>query len=130
MSAQSRGAARERVVADLLRELGWLYKGTGDAHGHIDGIALRRGERPMALQIKGTRTPYSHFGPTARQAFLQEVAAAGWPEEIDAYLVWAPPDRKPPRFIAPQHWPGREGVEADAKSGSGVVRRAGAYGMA
>lgn len=121
MSAKARGAARERVVADLLREMDWVCKGTGDAHGHIDLIALKRGERPMVLQIKGTLTPFDHFRPAERDAFLTEVAAAGWPEALDAYLVWAPPDRKPPRFIAPEHWPGREGVEADAGIRAGVV---------
>lgn len=105
MSNQSRGSYAERKVADALRAGGWLYKGTGDAHGAVDGIALKAGERALILQIKGTKRPFDHFRPEERAEFLQEAEAAGWPMERDAFLIWAPPDRKPPRWIPPEKWP-------------------------
>jgi hypothetical protein len=111
----ARGAARERKVADELRADGWIVKGTGDAHGAIDQIACRHGVTRI-IQVKGSRrSPYSDFPPHERAQFLREARQAGWglggdppcepPVHIEAWLAWAPPDRKPTRWIHPDEWP-------------------------
>ncbi len=103
MSNQARGARAERKVADELRADGWLVKGTGDAHGAVDTIALRDGEA-MLLQIKASsvkRGRFADFPPEDRLEIQREAAKAGFP----VWLVWAPPDRKPPRWIHPSEWP-------------------------
>ena len=103
MSRQSRGAARERIVAEELRAEGWIVKGTGDAHGAIDLIALKRGERPRVLQIKGNVAggPFMNFRQPERSLIQQEALQA----DADAWLVYAPPDRKAPRWLHPGEWP-------------------------
>lgn len=104
MSGGSRGAARERKVADEQRADGWVVKGTGDAHGHIDQIHAKAGERPRAVQVKGSsasRGPYADFQPEEREAFLREADKGG----LEPWLAWAPPDRKPTRWIPPGKWP-------------------------
>lgn len=83
---------------------GWVVKGTGDAHGEIDQIHLRAGDAPRCVQVKASsvrRGPYADFQPEARRKLLAEAAAAG----AEAWLAWAPPDRKPTRWIPPSEWP-------------------------
>jgi hypothetical protein len=108
MSA-ARGAARERKVADELRADGWIVKGTGDAHGAIDSIAVRDGVTRL-IQVKGSsvaRGRFADFHPDERALFLNEAMIAGYGrhDHIQAWLVWAPADRKPPRWIPPSEWP-------------------------
>lgn len=89
--------------AELERD-GWIVKGTGDAHGQIDLIALRDGVCSL-IQVKGSKSgPFAHFGPEARAALLDQARIAGFP----AVLAWAPPDRKPTRWIPPSEWPNNE----------------------
>lgn len=101
MSNKARGAARENKVAEELRADGWLVKGTGDAHGKVDLIALRGGEAKL-VQVKGSRwSAYSDFSPAERETLGGEGAKAGFP----VWLAWAPPDRKPTRWIPEEDWP-------------------------
>lgn len=105
MRGASHGAARERKVATEQREDGWIVKGTGDAHGAVDQIHLKKGETPRCVQVKGSsakRGPYADFPPEDREILLQEAAKAG----AEAWLAWSPPDRKPTRWIPPIEWPG------------------------
>jgi Holliday junction resolvase len=98
----ARGAARERKVAEEQRADGWLVKGTGDAHGCVDQIHAKAGEPVRAVQVKGSRRgPFADFGPAERLAFLAEADAAG----LEPWLAWAPPDRKPTRWLRPDSWP-------------------------
>lgn len=90
-------------MAEGLREDGWIVKGTGDAHGAIDLIALKCGERPMVLQVKGNKTggPYMNFRRPERTLLLEEASRAG----ADPWLIYAPPDRRAPRWLHPSEWP-------------------------
>jgi Holliday junction resolvase len=102
MNCQSRGSARERIVAEELRAKGWIVKGTGDAHGAIDLIAVRRGDVRL-IQVKGNRDggPFANFRPTERKLMNEEALRAGF----KAWLVYAPPDRQAPRWIPSWTWP-------------------------
>lgn len=108
----ARGAARERKVADELRDDGWVVKGTGDAHGAVDLIALKAGEVPRLVQVKGNRSggAFMNFRPEERAELLREALAAG----AEAWLAYAPPDRKPTRWIPPSEWPGGAALLLDA----------------
>lgn len=102
MSRQSRGAARERIVAEQLRSEGWIVKGTGDAHGAIDLIALKGGYAKV-IQVKGNLKggPFANFRPPERKLMLEEAKTAG----AEAVLVYAPPNRRAPQWIPPMGWP-------------------------
>lgn len=108
MSSGRRGSARERAVANELRADGWVYKGTGDAHGQIDGIALKRGQLPMIVQTKGSsraRGPYADFEPLERAQLETEAEAAGWPEHAELWLAWKPTPKGATSWIEPGEWP-------------------------
>lgn len=103
MSA-SRGAARERKVAEEQRADGWVVKGTGDAHGVIDQIHAKAGVGYRAVQVKGSaahRGPYADFQPEEREQMKAEAKRGG----LDPWLAWAPPDRKPTRWVHADDWP-------------------------
>ena len=90
-------------MAEELRTEGFLVKGTGDAHGAIDLIALKKGHQPLVIQVKGNRDggPYANFRPLERILMAAEAIQAG----AAAYLAWAPPDRKPTRWYHVDQWP-------------------------
>lgn len=112
VSGANRGAARERKVAKEARADGWIVKGTGDSHGAVDQIHLKKDMAPRCVQVKGSsvsRGRFADFPPEDRELLLQEAAKAG----AEAWLAWAPPDRKPTRWIPPIEWPGmKERVDA------------------
>lgn len=113
MSRQSRGASRERLVAEELRAEGYVVKGTGDAHGAIDLIALKEGHIPKVVQVKGNRDggPFANFRPAERLQIAREAEDAG----ADAWLAYAPPDRLPTRWYAEDEWPsGHRMLESEA----------------
>lgn len=104
MSHGRRGNAREQKVAKELRDAGWEVKGTGDAHGAVDLMAIQRGRKPIVVQVKGTavaRGAFGDFKPKERRELLEAAERGG----ANAWLAWAPPDRKPTRWIEPQDWP-------------------------
>jgi hypothetical protein len=98
-------------VAEELRAEGYVVKGTGDAHGAIDLIALKAGEKPRCVQVKGNLGgPFMNFRPKEREQFLVEAEMAG----ADAWLAYAPPDRQPTRWLPPFEWPGAlEAIKAE-----------------
>lgn len=102
MNRQGKGAYAERKVAQEARRDGWIVKGTGDAHGVVDQIHVRLGQVRL-VQVKGNRNggPYSNFGPEARAQMKDEALRAGF----EAWLAWAPPDRKPTRWLSSKQWP-------------------------
>jgi Holliday junction resolvase len=95
------GRARERAVADHLRNEDWIVlKGT--SYGVADLAALRSDRCPVLIEVKSTAAgPYATFGPAARESMKAEAARAG----AKAVLAWHPPRGKL-RFIPSEEWPG------------------------
>lgn len=55
------------------------------------------------IEVKATAAgPFSGFGPADRQALIEDAERAGW----EPLLVWHPYDRKGPRFLPRETWPG------------------------
>jgi len=92
-------------VAEELRSEGWIVKGTGDAHGAIDLIALKKHHSPKLIQVKGNRDggPFANFRPTERAILVIEAQKAGG----EPLLAWSPPDRQPTRWYGLDDWPTR-----------------------
>jgi Holliday junction resolvase len=101
MSNKSRGTVRERQVAVLLMGDGWVVYRAAGSHGCADLVALRNGDRPRLVQVKGSAaSPYEHFPPSERVALVHQARRAG----ADAWLCWWPP-RRQPRWVAADLWP-------------------------
>jgi Holliday junction resolvase len=101
LSNKSRGTARERQCGILMTTEGWVVYRSAGSHGCADLVALRTGDRPRLVQVKGTTGgPYEHFPPSERASLIREARRAG----ADAWLCWWPP-RRSPRWIAAAHWP-------------------------
>lgn len=101
MSNVSRGSARERVVADWLRDSGWVVTRTPASKQPFDLVALRAGEQPICVQVKASaRSAFADFGPAERAALRDVAVRAG----ADAWLCWAPV-RRPMQWLAPAEWP-------------------------
>lgn len=101
MSRYSRGADRERKVAEDLRIQGYYVMRSAASHGAVDLIALRTGEKPRLIQVKtDAQFPFHHFGPAARAELLKAAKQAGGVAE----LIWWPM-RGQPQTIAQEKWP-------------------------
>lgn len=93
------GRARERAVAEHERALGWVVlKGT--SFGVCDLIALKAGERPRLIEVKGVRRPYDEFEPEARAKLSAAAEQAG----ADAFLAHWPAGGQL-RMIPESEWP-------------------------
>jgi Holliday junction resolvase len=94
------GRARERQVAEVLRDQGYVVAKT-TSYGVCDLVALRRGDVPLLVECKANRgSPYMHFRATDREVLLLEAERAG----ARAVLAhWAP--RRPLRLIPSTEWP-------------------------
>jgi len=66
----------------------------------MDIIALKAGETPRFIQVKGTQQPFAGFTPFERYDLLSEARQAG----ARAELCWWPAYREP-EFIPPEMWP-------------------------
>ena len=100
MSAGSRGSARERQVARLAVDLGWVVYRAAGSHGNADLVALKRGHVPLLIQVKGTTAgPFAHFRPDERYALKSEAHACG----ARAFLAWWPA-RKPLAWFTGPAW--------------------------
>lgn len=100
--AQNRGIKRERQLRKLLEDGGWWVSRAAGSLGDADLIALRRHMTPMLIEVKSTTAgPFSGFGPADRQELLAAAERAG----AEAWLVWWPADRKPPRWLSADEWP-------------------------
>jgi len=90
------GTDRERKTMDRLADDDWLCVRTPGSKGAMDIVALRVGNRPRLIQVKGTTAgPFSDFGPAAREALREagrisgaEVWLAWWPKH--GQLHWFP----------------------------------------
>lgn len=116
-----RGTDRERQLRELLEADGWICARSAGSRGVADILAVRRvgakliagGEptyepilKAMLVQVKSDAgSPWTHFGPAERLALLAAASKAG----ADCFLVWWPPDRKGPRWLAPADWPASVG---------------------
>jgi Holliday junction resolvase len=97
----SKGIVRERQVMTTLRASRWVVYRAAGSHGCADLVALRAGEAPWLVQVKGTAAgPYEHFGPAERAELAAEAEQAG----AVAMLCWWPP-RRPARWIPADEWP-------------------------
>jgi Holliday junction resolvase len=95
------GTERERKTADRLRDEDWIVIRTPGSKGAMDLVALRDGDRPRLIQVKGTAAgPFSDFGPEARAALLAVADMAG----AVAELAWWP-RQGTLRFIPSAEWP-------------------------
>lgn len=99
-SHKSRGTKREVQVVDLLRKNGWIATRTPASLGTMDVIALKNGEIPRFIQVKGTQKPFAGFNAFERYDLLADAQKAG----ARAELCWWPMYGKP-EFIGPEGWP-------------------------
>lgn len=104
-----KGANRERQVLELLRSEGWYAERTAGSHGEADVIALKAGHMPRLIQVKCTKSTYAGFNHEAREELRKMAEVAGGVAE----LCWWPTDRKGPRFIQSDQWPGKRSKFSD-----------------
>jgi len=101
MSSRS-GNARENRTLELLQEQGWFGICGRASRGPADILAIRRGEPPMLVQVKGDKvSPWAHFRREEREALLRSALDYGGV----AWLCWMPSVRKPPVWYAWHEWP-------------------------
>jgi len=94
------GRARERKVADVLRDQGWIVAKT-TSYGVCDLVALRAGDTPMLIEVKANHgSPYMNFRSTDREVLVLEAERAGARATL---AFWAP--RRPLRLIPSSEWP-------------------------
>jgi Holliday junction resolvase len=94
------GTKRERDLVERLRADGWICTRTPASLGTMDIIALKAGEIPRFIQVKGTKKPFTGFSAFERYDLLREAQQAG----ARAELCWWPVYGKP-EFIGPEDWP-------------------------
>lgn len=97
----SRGHNRERQVRLQLESEDWWVCRAAGSLGDADLVALKKGKRPMLVEVKSSaQGPYEHFGPAERQRLIFAAELAG----ADAVLCWWPP-RGRLRFVPSSEWP-------------------------
>lgn len=95
------GHNRERMVKAVLQSQDWWVARAAGSLGDADLVALRDGDRPRLVEVKGTAAgPYHSFGPSDRAALLMAARLAG----ADAVLAWWPPRGKLV-WLWPGAWP-------------------------
>jgi hypothetical protein len=104
----NRGLGRERRVASLLREAGYLVASLRHFKGAGDLLAIAPYERafwpnPLIIEVKGTtEAPWrSTFGPADRHAMIEAGKAYG----AEPLLAWWPTGLGGPIFLTPEDWP-------------------------
>ena len=103
MTGRSRtfGVRRERQVRDVLAKQDWIVFRPGASLGCADLVALKDGNRPMLVQVKGSSvSPYNDFGPAERLRLVLTAKLAG----ATPVLAWYPP-RGQLRWIHAHEWP-------------------------
>lgn len=99
--SSSYGHNRERKYRDLLREDGWFVMRAPASVGVCDLLALKAGQTPRMIEVKGNAgSPYKTFGPADRAALIEAARLAGANPE----LVHWPPNGYPVSIQAAQ-WP-------------------------
>lgn len=98
---QAFGHNRERQIKALLEGEGWFVIRAPGSLGFADLVALKRGQTPRMIEVKGTAAgPFSGFGPSDRSSLSKAAKKAGAAAEL-AY--W--PARKSLKWIAEADWP-------------------------
>lgn len=110
------GTSRENKVVDLLRKDGWIATRTPASLGTMDIIALKAGETPRFIQVKGTLKPFTGFNSFERYDLLADAQKAGARAELCHY-----PPHGQPEFIGPEDWP----VTVQPKSYDEILDREG-----
>lgn len=100
----SRGLDRERRIATALERDGWVVGSRRHIGGAGDLLAVRHWRRIFTvrlIEVKSTRTPWSHFQPADRQAMLDLA------EKIDSepWLYWWPKGQGTWQEIHSDDWP-------------------------
>ncbi len=96
----AKGADRERQVADVLREDGWVVVRSAGSHGLFDLAAFRNGCIRL-IEVKATSSPFDGFPPAQRAALLDLATQAGAVAEL---AHW--PAHGQLRFLDRLDWPG------------------------
>jgi Holliday junction resolvase len=95
------GIERERQLVKRLREEGWFAMRAPASLGVCDVVALKKGEKPIMVEAKGSSAgPLHSFGPADRRALSEAAHAAG----AVPWLVWWP-KRSKPTWISENEWP-------------------------
>lgn len=98
---QAFGHNRERKIKALLETEGWFVIRAPGSLGFADLVALKAGETPRMIEVKGTTAgPYAGFGPVSRTLLSKAAKQAGAIAEL-AY--W--PAHKTLQWIAESEWP-------------------------
>ena len=85
----SRGHDRERDVRAMLEAFGYVVIRAAGSLGEIDLVVLRARSTLSAvrfIEVKATRRPFEHFGPSDRAEILEAADRAG----ATAELAWLP----------------------------------------
>lgn len=97
----SRGLDRERQVRRRYEQDGYVVVRAAGSLGPVDLVALKRGSRPIFVEVKSTAGgPFEHFGPADRARMTDAGAQAG----ADCVLCWWPP-RRQPQWVMSYDWP-------------------------
>lgn len=101
-----RGNFTENRVRDDWAALGWTAMCGRCSRGPADVLAVKAGEQPRLIQVKGDQgSPYANFRPEDRRVLVEEALNAGgiallawWPKGVKRADGW-------PRYIPWTDWP-------------------------
>ncbi len=99
MNTARKGNAGENRVCDDLQRKGWVYGSRRHIGGPGDAIAFKTGYRTRLIEVKKTKTAWSHFGPADRKAMLEFAEKF----DLDPYLAWIRGDHI--HYLLPKDWP-------------------------
>ena len=93
------GNQGELAVQHNLERKGWTYGSRRHIGGPGDGLAVKPGYRSRIIEVKKTKTAWSHFGPGDRRALLEYAEK----HDLDPELAWVVGDTV--RFLPAEAWP-------------------------
>jgi Holliday junction resolvase len=101
MTTASFGHGRERAIKKLLEDQGWWVMRAPASLGYADLVALKAGETPRLIEVKGNiGSPYKSFLPTDRMSLSLVAHLAGARAQL---AHW--PKRGELRWIEESEWP-------------------------
>lgn len=99
MNTTRKGNAGENLVSNDLQGKGWVYGSRRHIGGPGDGLAVKAGHKPRLIEVKKTKTAWSHFGPTDRRALLDYSIK----HDLEPWLAWVVGERV--QYIPAAGWP-------------------------